>query len=126
MTAVPIGLIAGLILAPMILTCIAIAFIAHKYVETVEECLPNCSYVITIKEVYSRAGLLGKIMRGGIIGALLLMPTLSARRGLVDAQEVKSLPKRYKKLFTVPLSIIGALFVLLVALRLAAYLAEAH
>jgi hypothetical protein len=65
-------------------------------------------------------------MRGGIIGALLLMPTLSARRGLVDIQDVGRLPKRYKNLLTIPLSIMAALFFSLVTLRLAAYLIETH
>ncbi|MNH04365.1 hypothetical protein D3C79_636590 [compost metagenome] len=67
-------------LVPMTFTCFAIAFIAHKHIETIEEHLANCSYVKTIRDVYSNAGRLGKVMRDGIIGALLLVPALSARR----------------------------------------------
>ncbi|MNJ46054.1 hypothetical protein D3C77_411740 [compost metagenome] len=121
-----IGLIAGLILVPMIIICFAIAFIAHKYVETIEEHLPNCVYIKTISSTYSRAGLLGKVMRGGIIGTLLLMPSLSARRGLIDAQEVKNLPELYKNLLTIPLITGSVLFFLLLALRALVYFTEGN
>ncbi|MFJ3368374.1 hypothetical protein [Pseudomonas sp. NPDC086251] len=118
MTSVPIGLIAGLILAPMILTCFVVAFIAHKYVEPIEERLPNCAFVKTTRDAFSAGGLLGKIMRGGVIAMVLMMPTLSARRGVIDAKEVQNLPSHYKKLLIVPVVILFVLFSSLIALRL--------
>lgn len=126
MTNIPIGLIAGLILIPMIFTCFAIAFIAHKYVDTIEKHLPNCPYIKTISNTYSNAGLLGKVMRGGIIGTLLLMPTISARRGLVDAHEIKNLPRAYKNLLIVPLITGSVLFILLLILRASDYFTKVN
>lgn len=126
MTTIQVGLIAGLILVPMILTCFAIAFIAHKYIEDIENHMPNCSYIKTISDTYSSAGLLGKVMRGGIIGILLLMPELSARRGLVDLGEIKKLPKFYKSLLTVPLITGSVLLFLLLALRALVYFTEGN
>lgn len=105
----------------MTFTCFAIAFIAHKHIETIEEHLANCSYVKTIRDVYSNAGRLGKVMRDGIIGALLLVPALSARRDLVDAQEVESLPMRYKNLLRTPPVVGSALFLLLITLQVLIY-----
>jgi hypothetical protein len=126
MTSIPIGLIAGLILVPMILTCFAVAFIAHKYVDAIEERLPNCSFVKTTKDAFSAGGLVGKVMRGGAIAMVLMMPALSARRGVIDASEVKGLPRHYKNLLIIPVIILFVLFLSLIALRVSAYLIESH
>ena len=117
MTSIPIGLIAGLILAPMILTCFAVAFIAHKYVDSIEERLPNCSFIKTTRDAFSAGGLVGKVMRGGVIAMVLMMPELSARRGVIDAKEVKNLPRHYKYLLITPAIILFVLFFSLIALR---------
>ncbi|POR82558.1 hypothetical protein BKM25_01965 [Pseudomonas avellanae] len=102
MTNIPIGLIGLFIMVPMILNLIATAVIAHKYVEIIEEQLPNCSSVQTIREAWSGGGLLGKVMRGGVISIVLMVPKLSARRGVIDAKEVEKLPAFYKKILTIP------------------------
>lgn len=102
MTNIPVGLIGILIMVPMILNLFATAIIAHKYVEIIEEQLPNCSSVQTIREAWSGGGLLGKVMRGGVISVVLMLPKLSARRGVIDASEVERLPARYKNLLIIP------------------------
>jgi hypothetical protein len=126
MTSIPIGLIAGLILVPMILTCFAVAFIAHKYVDAIEERLPNCSFVKITKDAFSAGGLVGKVMRGGAIAMVLMMPALSARRGVIDVKEVKNLPRHYKNLLIIPVIILFVLFFSLIALRASAYFIGNH
>ena len=126
MTSIPIGLIAGLILAPMILTCFAVAFIAHKYVDSIEERLPNCSFIKTTRDAFSAGGLVGKVMRGGVIAMVLMMPALSARRGVIDAKEVKNLPRHYKYLLITPAIILFVLFFSLIALRVSTYFIGSH
>ncbi|MCP1418606.1 hypothetical protein J3D47_002849 [Pseudomonas laurylsulfativorans] len=126
MTSIPIGLIAGLILAPMILTCFAVAFIAHKYVDSIEERLPNCSFIKTTRDAFSAGGLVGKVMRGGVIAMVLMMPELSARRGVIDAKEVKNLPRHYKYLLITPAIILFVLFFSLIALRVSTYFIGSH
>ncbi|WP_426143230.1 hypothetical protein [Pseudomonas sp. DWP3-1-2] len=124
MTSVQLGLSAGLILASMGLVLFSIIFIAYKYVDAIEACLPNCSYVRDTKNVWENAGLLGKVMRGGIIAMIIMMPNIHARRGLIDTEEVENLPGRYKKLLVVPM-VVGALLILcLIALRIASRLLE--
>ncbi|MFO3662352.1 hypothetical protein ACI6Q8_16225, partial [Pseudomonas amygdali pv. sesami] len=76
MTSIPIGLIGLFIMVPMILNVFASAIIAHNYVEIIEEQLPNCSSVQIIKEAWSSGGLLGKVMRGGVISVVLMVPKL--------------------------------------------------
>ncbi|RMO52888.1 hypothetical protein, partial [Pseudomonas savastanoi] len=124
MTNIPVGLIGILIMVPMILNLFATAIIAHKYVEIIEEQLPNCSSVQTIREAWSGGGLLGKVMRGGVISVVLMLPKLSARRGVIDASEVERLPARYKNLLIIPTTITFILFTAMMALRIAGHYLE--
>lgn len=121
MTNIPVGLIGILIMVPMILNLFATAIIAHKYVEIIEEQLPNCSSVQTIREAWSGGGLLGKVMRGGVISVVLMLPKLSARRGVIDASEVERLPARYKNLLIIPTTITFILVTAMMALRIAGH-----
>ncbi|RMQ18271.1 hypothetical protein ALQ08_101158 [Pseudomonas syringae pv. delphinii] len=118
MTNIPIGLIGLFIMVPMILNLIATAVIAHKYVEIIEEQLPNCSSVQTIREAWSGGGLLGKVMRGGVISIVLMVPKLSARRGVIDAKEVEKLPAFYKKILIIPTVVNSCLFTAMMALSI--------
>ncbi|WP_206221318.1 hypothetical protein, partial [Pseudomonas viridiflava] len=103
MTDVPIGLIGIFIILPLIVNLIVIAVIAHKYVDVIEGYLPNCSAVFTIKEAWSGGGLLGKVIRGGMIAIVVMMPNVSARRGVIDKDEMSRLPAFYKRVLVVPM-----------------------
>ncbi|PIH92157.1 hypothetical protein CTI37_18895 [Pseudomonas syringae pv. actinidiae] len=118
MTNIPIGLIGLFIMVPMILNLIVTAVIANKYVEIIEEQLPNCSSVQTIREAWSGGGLLGKVMRGGVISIVLMVPKLSARRGVIDAKEVEKLPAFYKKILIIPTVVNFCLFTAMMALSI--------
>jgi hypothetical protein len=96
-----------------------VVVIAHKYVEAIENRLPHSPYISDIRRTWSNAGLLGKVMRSGIIAMIFLMPKMHAKRGLIDAQEVSALPQRYKYLLTVPLIACCVLFIALLTLRAA-------
>lgn len=106
---------------PSILNCLVIIIIAHKYVETIEEYLANCSIIRNLKDAWSGGGLLGKIMRGGTIAVILMMPKLSARRGLIDTTEVKTLPKFYKKILIIPAITAITLLLSMLTLRILGY-----
>lgn len=81
MNEVEPGLIAILILAPMMLAMVVQCFIAHKYTEYYESLLTRCSFVTGNKITFQRAGLLGKVMRTGLISMVLAIPSLFVRRG---------------------------------------------
>ncbi|MEE4690573.1 hypothetical protein V2K64_10325 [Pseudomonas alliivorans] len=112
-------LLSGIVLALLGGVLFAVVVIAHQYIDAIEACLPGCSYVGGNKRVWSKAGLLGEVMRGGILAMVLLMPKMHAKRGLIDAQEVKNVPKHYKYLLTVPLVTCGVLLMVLLVLNVA-------
>ncbi|WP_122341208.1 hypothetical protein [Pseudomonas caricapapayae] len=118
MTSAQIDLFSGFILIAIGLVLVAMMLIAHIYIETIESRLSNCSYIEDNKRVWSNAGLLGKVMRGGIISMVLIMPNMHAKRGLVDAQELSRLPKRYRYLLMMPFIVCCFLLVFLIALSL--------
>ncbi|MBF7144274.1 MULTISPECIES: hypothetical protein [Pseudomonas] len=121
MNTIQIGLASGLVLGLLITVCCAIAFIANKYIETIEARLSNCPYVNDTKKIWGHVGLLGKIMRGGIIATILMMPNIHAKRGLIDSAEVGNLPLFYKKLLIAPIIVGSLLIFCLILLRIAAH-----
>jgi len=112
------GLIALLILAPIILSMIVQCYIAHKYTEHFESFLPNCTYVTGNKKIFQHAGLLGKVMRTGSISLVLAIPTIFLRRGLIDLNEVKRFPPNMRLLLV---SMLAIQIVLLTALTISHY-----
>lgn len=124
MNSFQIGLANGVVLLLLLLVCFSIAFIAHKYIDAIESRLTNCSYVSDTREVWGNAGLIGKVMRGGIIATVVMMPKIHAKRGLVDAGEVERLPGAYKKLLVMPIALGSLLILCLIALRIASRLID--
>lgn len=122
MIDVPVGLIGLFIMVPLIVNLIVTAVIAHKYVEAIESRLPNCSFVSTFREAWSGGGLLGKVVRGGVIAIVMMMPNLSAKRGIIDATEMSRLPVFYKRLMIIPMLITVFLFAAMMGLRGVGYL----
>ncbi|CAI8714261.1 hypothetical protein D3C76_801030 [compost metagenome] len=112
------GLIALLIIAPMILAMIVQCCIAHKYTERFESFLTNCIFVTGNKNTFQHAGLLGKVMRTGLISMVLAVPKIFVRRGLIDIDEVKRFPPRMRRLLV---SLLGIHIVLLTALAIFNY-----
>ncbi|MBA4702822.1 hypothetical protein NLO85_23545 [Pseudomonas savastanoi] len=122
MNSTQIGIANGIVLLLLLFVCFSIAFIAHKYIDLIEGDLPGCSYVSDTRKVWGSAGLLGKVMRGGIIATIIMMPKIHAKRGLVDGGEVEGLPRYYKRLLVTPIAFGGILIFCLVALSIASHL----
>ncbi|MFH7422860.1 hypothetical protein RA276_30320 [Pseudomonas syringae pv. tagetis] len=57
----------------------------------------NSSSVHTIRDAWSGGGLLGKLIRGGEISEVFMVPKQSARTGVIDDKEDEKLPAVYKK-----------------------------
>lgn len=122
MNSIQIGLANGIVLLLLFLVCFSIAFIAHRYIDAIESRLTNCSYISDTRKVWGNAGLIGKVMRCGIIATVIMMPKIHAKRGLADAVEVEHLPGYYKKLLVIPIALGSVLILCLIALRIASRL----
>lgn len=118
MNEVDPGLVALLIFAPMLLAIVVQCYVAHKYTERVESLLTNCSFVTGNKNTFQHAGLLGKVMRMGLISMVLATPKIFVRRGLIDLNEVKRFPPQIRRLLV---SLLGIHIVLFAALVITHY-----
>jgi len=92
------GFIALLILAPMMLAMSVQCYIAHAYTERFESHLKNCTFVNDKKRTFQHAGLLGKLMRTGLISLIMAVPRVFTRRNLIDPAEVARFPVGMKRL----------------------------
>jgi len=77
---------------------LVLLLVAVRHLDYIEEMLSKSSFVVGNKALYSRAGLLGKLMRICTISLLLAMPRAFARRGMVDVVQLKKFPMPMKRL----------------------------
>ena len=73
-------------------------FVAYRYLDRIESILSNSRMVAVNREIYSHAGLLGKVMRLGSISAMLSMKYFSVRKGLLDSNDVIKAPADLRRL----------------------------
>ncbi|HEN8714483.1 hypothetical protein [Pseudomonas sp. GD03746] len=90
-------------------------FVAYRYLDRIESILSNSRMVAVNREIYSHAGLLGKVMRLGSVSAMLSMKYFSVRKGLLDNDEVTKVPIDLQRLL-VRLWIIQILLIALIVL----------
>ncbi|WP_349976282.1 hypothetical protein [Pseudomonas sp. WHRI 8519] len=67
-------------------------FLVYRYLDRIESILSNSRMVAVNREIYSHAGLLGKVMRLGSISAMLSMKYFSVRKSLLDSDDVSKVP----------------------------------
>ncbi|MBO9550574.1 MAG: hypothetical protein J7573_14085 [Pseudomonas sp.] len=73
-------------------------YVAIRHLDEIEELLSKSNFVLGNRKLYLHAGLLGKIMRICTMSALLTMPSLFARRGLVDVTQLRDFPNSMKRI----------------------------
>lgn len=74
------------------LSLLVLVYLSYRYLEFIETMLSNSSFVVGNKNLYSRAGLIGRVMRICTVSILLTVPKLFVYRGLVDSREVDRFP----------------------------------
>jgi fucose 4-O-acetylase-like acetyltransferase len=75
-----------------VLSLLVLVYLSYRYLEFIETMLSNSSFVVGNKNLYSRAGLIGRVMRICTVSILLTVPKLFVYRGLVDSREVDRFP----------------------------------
>lgn len=84
-----------------VLSLLVLVYLSYRHLELIESMLSNSSFVMGNKNLYSRAGLIGRVMRICTVSILLTMPTIFVYRGLVDSREVDSFPVAMRCLLVV-------------------------
>ena len=95
---------------------IAWTLIAHIHVDRAEQFLSRCAIVKWL-QVFNRAGVLGKSIKCGMMGFVLLMPRVYARKGLVNLDEIARFPRRLKWILIIPFHLQFFIFLMLMLLK---------
>jgi len=96
-----VGLIFLIILGPLLFVAIWLIYIVQAHTEKAEALLCNSHFVKVNKAAFSDFGVVGKVMRSGVLTMVLMMPGISVRRGIVNAAEVEKFPKGLKRMLVV-------------------------
>jgi len=101
MNDVHVGLVFLIILGSLLLVAVWLIYIVQVHTEKAEALLCNCHFVKVNKAAFSNFGVVGKVMRSGVLTMVLMMPGISVRRGIVNAAEVEKFPKGLKRMLVV-------------------------
>lgn len=118
MTNLQVAVLGVCALSLPFLVLVAWCVIAFRYLDYLEDVFSNSSMVVGNKDIFSHAGVLGKMMRVGSISAMLAVTGFSVRKGLLDRGDVERLPGRLKKLLVALLVFHLLMFILLAAVGL--------
>lgn len=83
------------------LVAVWLIYIVQVHTEKAEALLCNSHFVKVNEAAFSNFGVVGKVMRSGVLTMVLMMPGISVRRGVVNASEVEKFPKGLKRMLVV-------------------------
>ena len=87
-----------IILTSLLVSISALIYIAYRQIETLESKLTNCKFIQGNRSLYASAGMLGKTMRLCMIAGMLSTPNFYLRRNLADANDIRNIPQKTKRL----------------------------
>ena len=97
---------------------LALLWVALFRLEQIEQALENSKFLRDTKRQWKNTGLVGLQYRVAMASAVVIFVKLYAKRGLVDPEEVRRMPKSLRRWATIPLVngsvLMLVLFVLLV------------
>lgn len=86
-------------------------------VEQIEDALMNCKVNVEAKRLGSNTGLLGRQYRLGLATSVILFSNIYVRKGLVDPNDVRSMPIHLKRWAVIP-HVAGAVLFLVMFVQL--------
>lgn len=97
---------------------LALFWVALFRLEQIEQALKNSKFLRDIKRQWKNTGLVGLQYRVAMASAVVIFVKLYAKRGLVDPEDVRRMPKSLRRWATIPLLngsiLMLVLFILLV------------
>ncbi|MFQ6574415.1 hypothetical protein [Pseudomonas sp. UM16] len=97
-TRFELGIIAGVVLAAMLLNLFYMAYLIRFKLEKAEIHLVNSAWILNNRKMLLHSGWVGAIYRLNAIAIVLTMPVLSAKRELGSLPEILAFPKKLKTL----------------------------
>lgn len=122
MTNIEPGLIALIIMVPLLLDLVAIVVVTCCVRHKIDVLLSDCSVVVDHKLTFGGLGIMGDVVRGGVVGTIFMFPKLYLRRGFIDLNQVAAFPKKLRYLIVIPWVIAVVVAMALMLFRLWGYI----
>ena len=122
------GLVATLIMLLVLVLVNLIAMVVITLIARgkIEGLLSNCSIVMDSKAAFGGMGFMGDMMRVGLVGSILLMPNIYAKKQFIDVAQVEAFPKKLKLLIMCIWTWGSILFLAILGFRLFIYVHDVH
>ncbi|MFP3851074.1 hypothetical protein [Pseudomonas sp. W5-01] len=122
MASIEPGLIALIIMIPLLLDLAAIVVVTCCVRDKIDVLLSDCSVVVDHKLTFGGLGIMGDIVRVGVIGTIFMFPKLYLRRGFIDLSQVTAFPKKLRYLIVIPWVVAVVVAMALMLFRLWGYI----
>lgn len=115
------AIVAASITVPLLLNLILMVVIALRVKDRVDSRLSRCSVVIDHKATFSGLGIMGDVVRVGVVAIIFLFPKPFLRRQVIDPKQTDEFPVKLKLLITIPWVANVVLVVAMCAFRIYGY-----
>jgi hypothetical protein len=122
MASIEPGLIALIIMIPLLLDLAAIVVVTCCVRNKIDVLLSDCSVVVDHKLTFGGLGIMGDIVRVGVVGTIFMFPKLYLRRGFIDLSQVTAFPKKLRYLIVIPWVVAVVVAMALMLFRLWGYI----
>ncbi|MFP3926774.1 hypothetical protein [Pseudomonas sp. W5-36] len=122
MASIEPGLIALIIMIPLLLDLAAIVVVTCCVRDKIDVLLSDCSVVVDHKLTFGGLGIMGDIVRVGVVGTIFMFPKLYLRRGFIDLSQVTAFPKKLRYLIVIPWVVAVVVAMALMLFRLWGYI----
>lgn len=122
MASIEPGLIALIIMIPLLLDLAAIVVVTCCVRDKIDVLLSDCSVVVDHKLTFGGLGIMGDIVRVGVVGTIFMFPKLYLRRGFINLSQVAAFPKKFRYLIVIPWVVAVVVAMALMLFRLWGYI----
>ncbi len=122
MASIEPGLIALIIMIPLLLDLAAIVVVTCCVRDKIDVLLSDCSVVVDHKLTFGGLGIMGDIVRVGVVGTIFMFPKLYLRRGFINLSQVAAFPKKLRYLIVIPWVVAVVVAMALMLFRLWGYI----
>lgn len=120
------GLVATLIMFSVLVNLIAMVVVTLIARGKIGGLLSNCSIVLDSKAAFGGLGFMGDMMRVGLVGSILVMPNIYAKKQFIDVAQVEAFPRKLKLLIVCIWTWGFILFLAMLGFRLFIYIHDVH
>lgn len=120
------AIIAASIMIPLLLNLLVLVLVTYRVRGEVDSRLSRCSVVLGNKIAFAGLGLMGDVVRVGVVAIIFAFPKPFLKRGLIIWEDVVRFPRRLKFLISIPWVVNLILVIAMCVFRIYGYVYDIH